>query len=148
MTNNSVTLVQSVKTRISTVLGGNYSELAYSNDLSKNSFKGNFNRYGLLSKEQDETDSVTQYTTINQRFELILVDSFINTSMNDIQELSKGPVLQDLAYDIYRDLITTKAGSPATVITVSNFSTSAPETIQDKAVVIRAQFTIRYRNKF
>lgn len=142
---NAATLISSIKTRIAAVLGSNYTELAYTNDLAKNSFTGNFKKYGLVVGSSEEISSVTRYVTLNQTFELILTDSFINTSMTDSNELAKGPVLQDLAFDIYRDLISTKAGSPSTVIMVSDFAVSSPETIQDKTVVIKATIKVKYR---
>lgn len=145
MSTNATSLTASIKGRIAAVLGGSYSELAYVNDLSKNSFKGNFKRYGLLAKSMTEVSSVTKYVTIDQTFELTLVDSFINTAMSDSLEVVKGPALQDLAYDIYRDLISTKAGSPSSVLIVYEFSVDSPNTIEDKVVVIKAQFNIKYR---
>ena len=147
MSTNAVTIIASTKVRIASVLTSAYVELAYSNNIAKNSFSGNFKRYGLVAGNTTEVDSVTRYSTIDQEFELILIDSFINTAMSDSAETAKGPILQDLAFDIYRDLLATKAGSPSTVIHVLNFSTSKPETIEDKAVVVRASFTIRYRNQ-
>lgn len=145
MSSNVTTLVSSIKARMASVLGATYSELAYGIDLSRNSFNGNFKRYGLMPSSMTETSSVTRYVTIDQTFDMILCDSFINVSMSDSAEQAKGPALQDLAYDIYRDLVSTKAGSSSIVINVSEFSTAAPETIEDKAVVLKASFKIKYR---
>lgn len=147
MSTNAVTIITSTKVRIASVLGATYSELAYTNDVSKNSFKGNFKRYGLISRDMVEISSVTRYVTMEHTFELILTDSYINQSMTDAQELAKGPILQDLAFDIYRDLMNMKAGSPSIVISVSDLSSIAPETLsEDGVVVVRAQFKIKYRN--
>jgi hypothetical protein len=68
--------------------------------------------------------------------------------MGDASEQAKGPILQDLLFDVYRDLINTRAGSPSFVINVENFSTNQPETIDDSGVVVRAQFNIKYRVQF
>lgn len=147
MSTNAVTIIASTKVRIAAVLGASYSELAYSNDITKNSFKGNFKRYGLLSKEAVEISSVTRYVTLEQTFELILTDSYINQAMSDAQEIAKGPVLQDLAFDIYRDLINTKAGSASIVVSVNDSEYLAPETlVEDNVVVVRARFKIKFRN--
>lgn len=145
MSTTATSLISSIKTRAQSVLGATYSDLAYAQNIDKNSFNGNFKRFGVLAKSQSETSSVLKYSTIDQTFELILIDSFINTAMSDSQEQAKGPALQDLAFDIYRDLITTRVGANSSVLLVSNFNTTDPETIDGKAVVIRAQFTIKYR---
>lgn len=145
MSTNTVGLVSSVKTRVAAVLGGTYSELAYTNDIKKNSFKGTFKRYGVISLSSREVEGILRYTTIEQTFEVTLVDSFINQSMTDAQELAKGPILHDLLLDIYKDLVSTRVGSNASVIQVMGFSANEPETIEGPAVIVKGQFTIKYR---
>lgn len=146
MSSNATTLISTIKTRVAQVLGATYSEIAYALDLSKNSFKGNFKRYGVLAKGSSETSSVNRYVTIDQTFELILTDSFMNTAMSDSLEQAKGPSLHDLAFDIYRDLVNSKAGSPSFVLLVNNLSISEPETMDGNVVVVKATFNIKYRN--
>jgi len=137
-------IISNTKTRISAVLGNTYTELAYSNNVSKNSFKGNFKRYGLLAGEVNEISGTNRYSTMEQSFEIILTDSYINTAMSDAMEVSKGPVLQELAYSVYRDLIKTRCGNSSVVI-VKEFQCSKPETL-DEAVIIRATFKVVYRS--
>lgn len=145
MSTNATTIIAAIKVQAASVLGTSYVELAYSNNLDKNSFNGNFKRYGVLPADATEISSITNYVTIDQNFELILIDSFINTAMSDSAESAKGSALQDLAYDVYRNLISTKCGVPNSVIQVHSFTAAKPETIEDKAVTVRASFSVKYR---
>jgi hypothetical protein len=142
---SSATITSAIKGRVAAVLT-TYSELGYATDLKKNSFKGNFSRYGVLPLGSQEVSSVTRYVTLSQQFELILTDGFINTPMSDAQQQSKTIALQDLAFSVYKDLIATKCGAPATVIQVNSFQSSAPEYLTDDKVVIqKSTFNVTYR---
>lgn len=141
-------LVTSIKTRVSTVLGGTYSELGYALDITKNSLKGNEKRYAVLPKSASEVSSIIGFITLDQEFEVIITDNYINTSMSDSKAQDKAITLQDLALNIYNDLIQTKCGSPNTCITVSNFSLSDSQFLEKDSVVVQSMtFKIKYRNQ-
>lgn len=139
------TLVSSIKTRIATVASG-YSELGYAKDVTKNTFSGNMKRYGVLPGSSSETSGINRALTMDQTFEIVLTDGFINKQMSDSEEQSKVITLQDLMKDIYLDLVNTKAGSPSTCMIVSQLQLQNPETIKEQNVVIqRATINVKYR---
>jgi hypothetical protein len=137
-------LVTSIKTRAASVLGGTYSEIAYVNDIKKNSFKGNEKRYGVIAKDGDQIDGVNRHITIEQTFEVVLTDNFMNTSMSDSAQQVTNATLQDLCVDIYKDLASTKCGANPNVLIVTDLSLNEPETL-DSIVVQRCSFNIKYR---
>lgn len=139
------TLVSSIKARIA-IVANDYTELGYALDINKNAFKNNYKRYGVLVGAGAEAAGVTRALTMDQTFELILTDGFINKQMSDSEEQSKVIALQDLMKDIYLDLVNTKAGSPSTCMIVSQLQLQTPETIKEQNVVIqRATINVKYR---
>lgn len=145
MSSNVSSLIAAIKTRVAAV-ASTYSEISYAKDLSKNSFKGNFKRYGVIPLSSNESSSVTRALTVDQSFQLILTDGFINTAMSDSSEQAASIALQDLANDIYIDLVNTKAGSSSICLQVYDLSLDSPETLQDQSVVIqKSTFKIKYR---
>lgn len=146
MSTSVTDLVAAIKLRAADVLGSGYSEIGFAMDVSKNTFNGNKKRFGVVPGSANEISSITRYSTISQTFELILTDSFINKPLSDSEQQSRASTLQDLAFDVYRNLILTRCGSPVTCINVSEFNLSEPETLdQEKVVVQRARFSVIYR---
>lgn len=145
MSSNSTNLISSIKTRTASVLGSSYSELPYATDIGNN--KSTAKKYGVIPLASSEISTNLRTITLDQQFELILTDTFINKS-GDANEQLVSSTMQDLAFDVYTDLVTTKAGSPSTVLMVSNLQIDKPEKFQDNAVVIKARFIIKYRTNF
>lgn len=137
-------IVSALKTSVQSVATG-YSELAYAKDLSKNTFKDNQKKFGILPKEANETTGPMGFITFNQTFELILTNGFINKPMSDSEEQAKGIELQDLAQSIYKSIGLTKAGLPGTIIMASDLRIDSSETTEQKLVIQRATFNIRYK---
>lgn len=141
-------IVAAVKVRVAAV-AATYTELAYAKDLTKNTFKDNHKRFGVIPKSASESQSVTRSLTLDQEFELILTQGFINKPMSDSEEQAKAIELQDLVQSIYLDLVQTKAGVPSTCISVADLSLETPETDeQHKLLIQRATFKIKYRTSF
>lgn len=141
------TFISSIKARAAFVLGANYSELGYALDVSKNSFKGNERRYAILAKAASEVPGNIGSVTIEQDFEIILTDGYINTPMSDSQAQAKAIALQDLALSIYKDLVKTKCGSN-TCLSVRDCSLSEPQFIEKDNVVAQSMTVkVKYRNQ-
>jgi len=139
-------LLASIKSTVGTTLGVEYSEIPYVTDVSKNNFNSNHNRYGVQSLASNETDSVTKFVTMLQSFEVVLTKAYVDDGISDSDKQSKTVDAQDLVYDIYRDLVNTKAGLPAIVINITDLEMSNPEYLdEEKVVVIRASFNVLYR---
>lgn len=141
------TFVSSIKTRVASVLGVSYSELGYALDISKNSFKGNERRYAVLAKAASEVPGTIGSVTMEQDFEIILTDGYINTAMSDSQAQAKAIALQDLALSIYKDLVQTKCGSN-TCMSVRDCSLADPQFIEKDNVVAQSMtIKVKYRNQ-
>lgn len=137
------TLTSDIKTRVQTVATA-YSELGYANDITKNTFKGNYKRFAVLPKGSSQSNSVTRYITLEQEFEIILTDGFINKALSDSEQQSRVIALQDLLVSVYKDLVNTRCGSVA-CINVTNLSIREPQFLEDNVVVQSATFNVLYR---
>lgn len=137
-------IVSALKTTIQGVATG-YSELAYAKDISKNTFKDSQKKFGVIPKEANETNGTLGFLTFEQSFEIILTNGFINKPMTDSEEQTKSIELQDLAQSIYKQIGNTKAGLPGTVIMVSDLRLEPSETSDQKIVIQRGTFNIKYK---
>lgn len=140
--------VSSIKTVVSTSLGQAYTELGYANDVAKNTFKGNDKRYAVLPKGANEVSGILGHVTLEQDFEIILTDGYMNTAMSDGQAQAKAIALQDLAIEVYNDLVKTKAGSPSICLSIRELSLSEPQFIEKDHVIVQSMTVkIKYRNQ-
>ncbi len=139
-------ITSSIKTIVQTVLGADYKELNYSIEIPKNSFKGNEKRYSVLPKSFNENSGVIGFINIEQEYELILTDMFINKSMSDKDQRTKTENLQDKIILIYKEIVKQKAGS-ATCIQVKDLSVSDPEYLDTSIILLKATFKIKYRTQ-
>ncbi len=138
------TIVSAIKSRVQSVLTSNYQELAYANDVAKNTWKGNDKRFAVLPKHASEANSVTGYLTIDQEFQVIITDGFINLSGNDSIQQSKVIAIQEIGLAIYKDLVKTKAG--ASVIAVSDLNINETQ-FSDNTIIQSLNFKIKYRTQ-
>lgn len=140
-------LISSIKTRMITVLGPDFSELSNVTEIEKNSFKGSDKRYGVLANQADEVPGTTCHLTIDQEFEITLTNGFYsNVKASDLDKRTKTLELQDLIKEVYRDLKSSKAGRPDLVIHTLELSVQEPVFLEENHVVaITATFTLKYR---
>lgn len=141
-------LRDSVRTRMAAVLGVDFSELTNVTEIEKNAFKGANKRYGVVANEISEVLGSTCHLTVDQNFEMVLTNGyFSNVKASDSDKRGKALELQDLMFDIYKDLKTTKSGSPSLVMQTYNLNIQEPEYLEENHVVaIRATLTIKYRS--
>lgn len=139
-------IVAGISSRISTVLGAGYGKLPYITDVEKNNYVTNSDRYGVRALTATQTDSVTKNVTNLQSFEIVLTKAYYQSKLDDDAAQTATHELQDSILDIYKDLINTRAGVPATVLNLTDLIIIEPEYIEEsKVVVIRANFNILYR---
>lgn len=139
-------LLTGIKATVATTLGSEYAELPYATDISKNNFNSNHNRYGVLADSSSQADSVTKFVTMSQSYEVVLTKAFIDDGISDTDKQDQTTAAQDLVFDIYKDLVNTKAGMPSIVLNITDLNVEAPEYLDDeKVVVIRASINILYR---
>lgn len=141
---SSTDLVTSLTDLCNTFLTG-YGELKYKYNVEDNQFKGSTKKYGVLSGDIDQTDGTTCFLTLDQNFEVIITDSYTSINSNDNSKDSVVKALQDLGVEFYREVVNTKANRPDIVMIISEFSSSIEELDEDKVIVNRMNFTIKYR---
>jgi len=141
-------IATNLKALMATELGVEYSELPHATVIEKNSFKNGSKKYGVLPKSLDEVAGTTCNITVDQNFDLILTDSYGGKSLNDADKQAKTIALQELAFSLYKEVTSTKAGTPSIVIKTGDLTVADPEYLEeDHIVVITATVTIKYRKQ-
>lgn len=132
---------------IAAELGANYKQLAYVEDIGKNSFRTSNQRYGVRQLEASQISGVNKYATFDQTFQVVLTKGYIQSNIDDSEQRNTSLDLTELAHDIYVRMFKTKAGIPSVVVNVKDLIISEPEYLEDdKVTVIRANLIITYRN--
>ena len=139
-------LKDSIKAEVAAELGANYKELAYLEVIEKNSFRTGSERYGVRSLEASEQSGVTGVYTMKQAFEVVISKGYIQSSIDDTEQVTKSYEIRESFLDIYKRLVNNKAGIPSVVMLVTNLVISEPEYLEDdKLTLVRMQFEIIYR---
>ena len=132
---------------IAAELGATYSELAYVEDVQKNSLRTSNQRYGVRQVDAFQIDGVNKFATFDQTFQVVLTKGYTQSNIDDSEQRETSLDLTELAHDIYVRMFKTKAGLPSDVINVKDLSISEPEYLEDdKVTIIRANLIITYRN--
>jgi len=140
------TITDGVKARIASVAGVTYSELAYVEAVEKNSFRTSNNRYGVRALGALQVPGVTKFTTYTQSFEVVLTKGYIQSNIDDTEQVSQSYDLRAIMLDIYTDLINTKAGVPDSVLNIHGLEFTEQEYLEDdKVVIIRSTMNIQFR---
>lgn len=127
-------------------LGVDYKQLAYVEDIAKNSFNTSNDRYGVRALHAGATPGVTKTVTMLQPFEVVLTKGYIQSSIDDTEQVSKSYELREEAFDIFRNAVNNKIALSSIVMYVSNLQVSEPEYLEDdKVVIIRFTMDILYR---
>lgn len=142
--------VRIIKEGIETIsqayLGASYKKLAYVNDVEKNNYNSNSNRFGVRALAGGEVPGVTKNVHLTQTFEIVLSKVYRESSLDDTEQSEKALDNFNNVLSIYKDLVNTKCGVPLTVLQVTNLQLSEPEYIVDSKVAIqRATMDITYR---
>lgn len=136
----------SMITEISAELGASYTALPYLEDVSKNNFRSNNNRYGVRALGANEVPGVTKNVHITQSFEVVLTKAYYESSLDDSNQIETAYDNRENVLDIYKRLVNTRAGIPATVLNITNLVVSEPEyLVEEKVAVQRATMDITYR---
>lgn len=139
-------ITASMKSEISAELGVSFKELQFVEEIPKNSFRTNNDRYGVRALVASQLPGVTKQVTLNQEFEVILTKAYTQSSLDDTSQVTKSLELRESMLCIYKRFINGKAGLPGTVLNITDLILSEPEYLEDDKVVIqRASMNIQYR---
>lgn len=127
-------------------LGASYKKLAYLEDVAKNSFRTNNNRYGVRPLTSSEVDGVTKSIHLTQSFEVVLTKGYYESNIDDTEQVERSLDNRENMLCIYKRLVNNRAGIPGTVINIQNLVVSEPEYLVDEKVAVqRATIDITYR---
>lgn len=131
---------------IAAELGAEYSALPYLEDVEKNNFLSNNNRYGVRALGALEVPGVTKNVHITQTFEVVLTKGYQVSNLDDTEQRERAYDNQQNLLCIYKRLVNTRAGIPGTVLNITNLSVSEPEyLLEEKVAVQRATMDITFR---
>jgi hypothetical protein len=137
---------EAIEGTIQNYLGPSYKLLAYVQDVAKNNYNTNSERYGVRALAGGEVPGVTKTVQLTQTFEVVLSKSYRESSLDDSEQSEKALDNFNNMLSIYKDLVNTKCGAPAVVLNVFNLQMPDPEYMVDSKVAIqRATMDITYR---
>jgi hypothetical protein len=136
----------SMITEIAAELGVTYTTLPYLEDVEKNNFRSNDNRYGVRALISSEVAGVTKSVHFTQSFEVVLTKGYQQSKIDDSEKVEKAYDNRENILCIYKRLVNTRAGIPGTVLNIQNLVVSEPEYLVDEKVAVqRATMDITYR---
>lgn len=131
---------------MSTHLGSSYKELAYLENIEKNSFRTNNDRYGCRALIATEIGGVNKSTTLSQSFEIVITKGYKESMISDSEQITKSYDTREQILGIYKNLINNRAGVPTSVMNVYGLIIEEPEYLEgEKVVVVRATMDITHR---
>ncbi len=137
---------EAMESEIQAELGSGYKELAYLEDVVKNSFRQSSERFGVRALGSGQVPGVTKHTTFSQSFEVVLTKGFTETNIDDNVKVAKSFDNRENLLAIYKRLVNNKAGIPGSVMNVFNLFIDEPQFLEeDKVAVQRATMDITYR---
>lgn len=133
-------------TTIAATLGSDWKRLMDVYDVRKNVDRVARKGYGMRPLDGATPDSqVNRYYTMDQRFEVVLTD-VISRGDTDAELNASIGNLYDKSDEIFKAMIATKVGYPSAVLNCFSPSVSAPEILGEGVVILRLQFTVKYRS--
>ena len=135
-----------METEIAAELGASYKKLAYLEDIDKNSFRTNNDRYGVRALSSSEVDSVTKFVTFTQSFEVVLTKGYYESNLDDTEQIERSLDNRENMLCIYKRLVNNRGGLPSVILNIQNLILSEPEFLVDEKVAVqRATIDITYR---
>lgn len=123
-----------------------FSKLKYVYDIEKNDFKSNSSGYGVVPVDASSQVGVTRAVTVDQVFQVVVTDNYIDDGKTDSNLQSKVKTLYDKMFEIVNDLYMSKMGLPSIVLLATLDGIEAPEVFSEsKVVALRMNMIIRYR---
>lgn len=127
--------------------GVEYTELDYILDVEKNSFDRTGKRYGVRPIGGRTASGVTRNYTIDQEFQVILTNEYVNSGVDDVDQRDKTFELYDIMDEIFKAVFYQKMGITNIILNIDNLDLFEPEYLAlNNVVVLRASIRVKYRN--
>jgi len=147
VSNNTRTLVNALKTMTATFLGSEYQELSNVYDIEQNPNLETTLGYGVIAGDVILVSGNVGFNTVDQTYDVVLTDYYISTKDDDEGKQDAVIKLIDKCQDLYNEFVKTKLSLNAIIIIINDMSISIEELDDNKSVVARMQFTIKYRHQ-
>jgi hypothetical protein len=135
-----------LESEIQAELGVSYKPLAYVEDIAKNSFRTNTDRFGVRALSATQVPGVTKFYTFTQSYEIVLSQGYVNNAIDDSEQVDKAFDNRENLLAIYKRLINNKGGLPLVILNIFNMVIADPEfLVEDKVAVQRATVDITFR---
>jgi len=145
MSTHITDITASIKSIVAITLGSTYAELPFAYNITQNAKIVGRKGYTVIPQGLNETDSVNQYYTVNQNYEIVLNDVFLPSGSNDSSKRTAIISLYDKMLDIYSAIVKQKAGHSSVMI-ANNMSIKDPEIEENNDFVTsRMSFNIKHR---
>jgi hypothetical protein len=127
-------------------LGVNYKELAYLEDVTKNSFRTSSERFGVRPLASSEVSGVTKMPQFIQSFEIVISKQYTESNLDDSEQVEKSLDNRELVLLLYKRLVNNKGGLPLVILNIFDLNIAEPEYLEeDKVAIQRATMNIQYR---
>lgn len=138
-------IVNNSRTVISAQLGDTWQELRHWYDVTKADYRSGTKGYNVRPLDASEDVTVNRFYTVDQGFELILVDT-VARAQGDTERETVLFEMYNQIDEIFKDLVNTKINGTTNVLLVNGPNISEPEFLdENKFVVLRMQYTVKYR---
>lgn len=134
-----------IKNRIAATIPG-YTEAKHSIDFIKNSSTDVDNKYGVVPLGQEQVEGVNRFVTLDQSFDIKLAKTFTTINAGDSDVIGLVESLFGDLDTLFSDFITSRLGSPSTILNVFNKVIAEPEyNMSEKFVTVSMTITVKYR---
>jgi len=138
-------VLTSLNTQVSTILGSDWKELKYIYDPEKNDHRSQNNGFGVGFSGSATVPGTTKAVTYDSEIFVVLTSQFANRSSDSSQREAISTLLDKkelLDVSIFQKKLNNSA-----VLLVSEIGTEAPEIIGEGVVMMRFSYTIKTRNQ-
>jgi hypothetical protein len=124
--------------------GVNYTPLKHVFDPSLNDLRGVNKAFGVRHGEASSSEGITRNYTMNQKFQLLIVNQAINRSDDqEVQAVFNN--LYDLADSFLNAAFLTRLGLTSTVLIVDQPEMSEPQLMPNDGALLIVGFNVKYR---
>lgn len=148
MSSEISTIKSGIETRIETTLS-DFSELNHGLTIEKNTKNSLNNKYVVIPDviQTNFTNGTLGWITVNQTFIVKLTKEFKTNQINDSSKQNIAiELMQKHCFDLYKDLVNTRAGASSIIINIDDMNIETPEFI-DNAAVLTMDFVVTYRKQ-
>ena len=147
MSSNTRNLINALKTQTFTFLGTDYEELRNVYNIEQNPNLETTLGYGILAEDVVLVSGNLGFNTVDQTFSVVLTDYYVSTKEDDLCKQDAVIALLDKCQDLYNEYVKTKLNLNSIIINIDEMNVSIEELDEDKTVVARMQFIIKYRHQ-